>query len=258
MPTMNEVNVEGVRVQTYGAPSDRPPLLFVHGGTQGSWAWERMAPRLAAAGWYAACLNWFGHHGSADLPPEQALARSIPDVATEIGLVAEWLGRPPVLVAHSMGGLASLVYATTHELPALALITPVVPARFGGPALPMPVDPSVMYLLPSDTLHHLFWNAVDEDSSRRYSGLICPESPQAVREAIGWLVDVDTARIGAPTLVFGAEQDMLVPVDLVRGLAAGMGAEYIELPGEGHGVPLNPVFAEVADHIDGWLGKVLG
>ena len=63
-----DLQIDGVRVETYGVPSAAPPLLFVHGGCQGSWAWENMAPRLAGAGWYAVCLNWFGHYGSRVLP----------------------------------------------------------------------------------------------------------------------------------------------------------------------------------------------
>jgi pimeloyl-ACP methyl ester carboxylesterase len=53
-----DLQINGVRVETYGTPSAAAPLLFVHGGCQGSWAWEKMAARLAGAGWYAVCLNW--------------------------------------------------------------------------------------------------------------------------------------------------------------------------------------------------------
>jgi hypothetical protein len=36
--------IKPIRNETYGAPSDSPPLLFVHAGYQGSWAWEKMHP----------------------------------------------------------------------------------------------------------------------------------------------------------------------------------------------------------------------
>jgi pimeloyl-ACP methyl ester carboxylesterase len=112
-----DLQINGVRVETYGTPSAAPPLLFVHGGCQGSWAWEKMAPRLAGAGWYAVCLNWFGHYGSKALPDGDAVSRSLLDVTTEIGLVRDWLGRAPVLVAHSMGGVPSLAYASAPPSP---------------------------------------------------------------------------------------------------------------------------------------------
>jgi pimeloyl-ACP methyl ester carboxylesterase len=87
------LRVSGVRVEAYGTRSERrPPLLYVHGATQGSWAWENMAPWTAARGWYSACLNWFGHNGSDSLPEQEAVRRHLTDVATEIGLVAGDLG----------------------------------------------------------------------------------------------------------------------------------------------------------------------
>ena len=52
-----DLYIKGVRVETHGDPSRSAPLLFVHGGGQGSWAWEKIAPRLAQHGWYAVCLN---------------------------------------------------------------------------------------------------------------------------------------------------------------------------------------------------------
>ena len=78
-----DLYIKGVRVETYGDPSRSAPLLFVHGGGQGSWAWEEIAPRLAQHGWYAVCLNWFDHNGSAPLDQSRALTRSLLDLILE-------------------------------------------------------------------------------------------------------------------------------------------------------------------------------
>jgi pimeloyl-ACP methyl ester carboxylesterase len=43
-----DLQINGVRVETYGTPSVAPPLLFVHGGCQGSWAWEKWRRDLPA------------------------------------------------------------------------------------------------------------------------------------------------------------------------------------------------------------------
>jgi pimeloyl-ACP methyl ester carboxylesterase len=101
-PSYEDVKAEGVRVETYGTLSEYPPLVFV--------------------------------------PPSEAVRRSIADVGREIGIVADWLGREPVLVAHSMGGLASLVYASRNPVRALVLITPVMPKEYAGAEIPLPVD----------------------------------------------------------------------------------------------------------------------
>ena len=249
----DEWTVEGVRVEAYGTASERPPLVLVHGGTQGSWAWENVAPRLAERGWHALCLNWFNHNGSKDLPEQEALTRSIADVSVEISLVVRSLCRTPALVAHSMGGLAALAYASRNEVAALALITPVVPSAHAGEVVPMPIDFDALWLPPLEMVDQLFWDAVDATSAARYASLMTPESPKAVFEATRWSLDLDTSGVTAPALVFGADRDRLVPEELVRSLASSLGARYTRLPDQGHGVPLNPVWESVAAEIDDWL-----
>ena len=69
-----------------------------------------------------------------------------------------------------------------------------------------------------------------------------PESPKAVYEATRWTLDVDTSTITAPAYFFGADCDLLVPEEFVRSLATSLGARYTRLVGQGHGVPLNPVW----------------
>jgi pimeloyl-ACP methyl ester carboxylesterase len=253
------LTIEGVRVETYGTASIRPPLLFVHGGTQGSWAWENMAPRLAEFGWYSVCPNWFGHNGSQTLPEHEALTRSIAAVSKEIGLVCNWLDRAPAIVAHSMGGLAALAYASQEhsEIAALVLISPVVPASHGGAEIPIPVDPSTMFLPPTEMSAQLFWDAVDPKTAERYASMMSPESPRAILEATRWLLDVDTSGISAPAYVFGADRDLLVPEPFAASLAASLGAKYTKLTDQGHGVPLNPIWESVTTQINDWLTTVI-
>lgn len=253
----NDEKIEGVRVERYGTPSDAPSLIFVHGGTQGSWVWEGIAPALAGRGWYSSCLNWFGHNGSDFLAPAEALERSIVDVTREIRVVADRLQGHPILVAHSMGGLAALAYARRHPVRALVLITPVVPAKYAGAEIPLPVDPSSMWIIPSDSLREIFWDSVDDEKSARYQSLVVPESPQAVLEATRWTVDIDVSNITAPTYILGAERDMVVPHEYTESLAAGMGADYELMPEQGHGVILNPIWPSVADRISEWLDKTI-
>jgi pimeloyl-ACP methyl ester carboxylesterase len=248
-----DLQIDGVRVETYGVPSAAPPLLFVHGGCQGSWAWENMAPRLAGAGWYAVCLNWFGHYGSRALPDDDAVSRSLLNVTTEIGLVTDWLGRAPVLVAHSMGGVPSLAYANANPVTALILLAPVLPAGLGVAPIDLAVDPAAMWLPPAHMIDATWWGEVSAHEAQRYRSLICEESPQAVLEATRWLCEIDTRRIDAPALIFGVRADPLVPFNGVHALADAIGATLITLANTGHGIPLNPVWANVTAQIDPWL-----
>jgi pimeloyl-ACP methyl ester carboxylesterase len=248
-----DLQINGVRVEIYGTPSGAPPLLFVHGGCQGSWAWEKMAPRLAGAGWYAACLNWYGHHGSKALSHSDAITRSLLDVTTEIGLVTNWFGRPPVLVAHSMGGVPSLAYASANPVAAMILLAPVLPAGLGVGPIDLAVDPAAMWLPPPHMIDATWWGDVSAQEARRYTSLLSAESPQAVLEATRWLCEINTRHVDAPALIFGVRNDPLVPLHGVQALAQATGATIVTLENTGHGIPLNPVWANVAAQIDSWL-----
>jgi pimeloyl-ACP methyl ester carboxylesterase len=175
-----DLHINGVRVEIYGKPTDSPPLLFIHGGCQGSWAWEKMAPRLAEDGWYAVCLNWYGHNGSSALAESQALTRSLLDVTTEIAVVARSLDRAPILIAHSMGGVPSLAYAAANPVTALVLLAPVLPAGFRADPIDLAVDPASMWMPPPALVKRTWWAEVTDDESQRYASLLVPESPRAV------------------------------------------------------------------------------
>lgn len=247
-----DIDLNGIRVEVYGKPSDLTPLLFVHGGCQGSWTWEKMAPRIAENGWYAVCLNWFGHNGSAPLEVSAALSRSLLDVTSEIAAVCHWLERQPVLVAHSMGCVPSLAHASGHPVAGLVLLAPVLPAGFGAESIELPVDPSVMWMPPPSMINATWWDEVSAEEADRYTSLLSPESPTTVLEGTRWLCEVDTSRIIAPALVFAAGNDLLRP-ESVHALARAIGATFVTLENAGHGIPLNPVWSDVTAQIDVWL-----
>ena len=252
-----DLQINGVRVETYGTPSAAPPLLFVHGGCQGSWAWEKMAPRLAGAGWYAVCLNWFGHHGS---KVRRFGRRRGEPLACQRhhgkGPVTDWLGRAPVVVAHSMGGVPTLAYASANSVTAVILLAPVLPAGLGVGPIDLPVDPAALWLPPPHMIDATWWGEVSAQEGERPS-LLSAESPQAVLEATRWLCEIDTRHVDAPALIFAVRADPLVPLKSIHVLAEVIGATVVTLENTGHGVPLNPVWANVTAQIDPWLGDDL-
>jgi pimeloyl-ACP methyl ester carboxylesterase len=215
---------------------------------------------FAGHGWNSTALDWLTHGGSDQLEGQERLRRGITEVGREIDIACGTLENPPIVIAHSMGGLASLAYAaaTTRELAALVLLTPVVPRAFGGAPIDIPVDFDTPWgPPPPDLARQLFYSGADDATASAYYQRLVPESPQAVWEATRWTVELELSPLRMPTLVVAAEADLLVPAEYVLAMAEGIGAESILLPGVGHGVTLDPGWPRLAAQIESWLTRVV-
>jgi pimeloyl-ACP methyl ester carboxylesterase len=90
----------------YGTGGDAPPILLLHGGGQTRHSWDAAAQRLVDAGHEAWAVDMRGHGESGwaldgDYSP-RAMAEDIVDICDHVG-------RRPVVVGASMGGMAALV-----------------------------------------------------------------------------------------------------------------------------------------------------
>ncbi|PZG14317.1 alpha/beta hydrolase [Nonomuraea aridisoli] len=235
---------------------------MVHGGCHGAWQWEHLQTWFAERGWDSIAIDWLSHGDSARLEHGEWLCRDITAVQHEIEIActaAAELGQgAPIVMGHSMGGLATLAYAasTARELAGIVLLTPVVPEKFGGAAIELEVDADAPWgPPPPEVARQLFYSGVDEATAAACYERLQPESPAAVWQATRWTAEVDISAVRAPALVVAAEADLLVPADYVLSLADGLGAEQILLPGVGHGVTLDPGWPQLAERIETWLSK---
>ena len=249
--------VQVTRYYLYGRTSTAPPVIMVHGGAHGAWAFDRYILLLLEYGHDVYTLNWLNHGGSMALPQDQWITRGIAEVAhREIRTVALSLPRTPILIGHSMGGLAALVYAANYPVHRLVLLAPVVPASIGAAVIPLAIDLTQPFpVFPYSTAKQLFFPTLTEAEAQGYYARLQPESPRAVWEATRWTVQVNLAAITAPTLVVSAGIDLLVPASVVSQLATAMGAELHHYSTLGHSDLLlaNPGAYTVADHIGTWL-----
>ncbi len=103
----------------WGDPT-HPCVLFQHGGGQTRHAWKGAAEALAQRGWHTVSLDLRGH-GESDW--SEAGAYELDRYARDTVCVARALGRPPVLVGASLGGLSGLLAsAATESCPLAALV----------------------------------------------------------------------------------------------------------------------------------------
>lgn len=77
-------------------------FLLIHGSWHGAWCWERLVPRLAARGHRVLAVDLPGH-GADRTPPHRV---TLGGYARRVREAATGLEERPVLVGHSMGGLA--------------------------------------------------------------------------------------------------------------------------------------------------------
>jgi pimeloyl-ACP methyl ester carboxylesterase len=115
--------------------TSRPPLVLLHGFATGCGHWRRNAATLASAGWsvYGLDLLGFGSSSQPSLRLDNRLwARQVHSFLNEV------VGKPAVLVGHSLGGLVALSCSVFFPGSVIALI-----------AAPLP-DPSLLTLSPGD------------------------------------------------------------------------------------------------------------
>jgi pimeloyl-ACP methyl ester carboxylesterase len=86
-------------------------FVLVHGSWHGGWCWERIVPRLEAAGHRAVAVDLPGHGANALPVNEVSLERYV----AHLGAVLAAEREPVVLVGHSMGGLT--ISATAERVP---------------------------------------------------------------------------------------------------------------------------------------------
>jgi pimeloyl-ACP methyl ester carboxylesterase len=249
--------IGGVRVESTFPPAGgkrADPVIFVHGGCHGSWVFQNYLHFFAESGWECHALNWFNHNGSRSLPPERFIMRGITDIKEEIALVASTLSAPPIVIAHSMGGMAAQKFAEENELRALVLLAPVVSIEAEVDSIDLAIEHGQAWSVPPfDVAQRLFFYGLEGEQVKHFYSLLCSESPTCVYEATRFTISVNYQSINCPIFALGGEHDLLIPPGYVRALAHLSGADFQIVLGRGHNLLLEPKWKETAGMIRDWL-----
>jgi pimeloyl-ACP methyl ester carboxylesterase len=279
----------GDRTEASGGPSERPaptkaPAVLVH-GLGGSYVnWVALGPLLAKnRRVFALDLPGFGRS-----EPLGRSARVRSNAAVLAAFVERVAGAPPLIIGNSMGGMLSIIYASTHETTGVALIDPVLPRVAGQPLDREVAAAFVAYGIPgigTRLLARARARTTPEETVRQIMEVVCadpsavpPDLLAASAELIGArsatpgidraylqaarsLLGVGArarsyratmAAIKAPVLLVHGARDRLVPVQAARVAAKAFPDwTYLELPDAGH-VPHMEAAAEVAASIGAW------
>lgn len=113
--------------------SGRPSLLFVHGSYHGAWCWaEKWQPYFAERGFTTVSVS-LRAQGKSERAPGMKYAGTLQTHADDLESVVRGFEAPPVMVAHSFGGLVAELYASQPRSPlaGIALLSSVPPTGNG-------------------------------------------------------------------------------------------------------------------------------
>lgn len=229
-------------------PTDKPPILFVHGAWHGAWCWEPFfLDWFAARGHVAAAVDLTGHGARGGNPRGATLGTYVRDVAE----AARSMPSQPVVVGHSMGGAVVQHYLEGFGAPAGVLLatSPThgawqaalrvarrAPGAFARANAELRLGPIVE---DRDVARWLFFR--DDDDRPEVEGWLDRLGDESYGAFLGLLVDLPRPdRVATPLLVVAAEADRVFSVAEQAATAAAHDAELVEVPGAAHDVMLDP------------------
>ena len=237
-------------VEEHGAGK---PLLLHEGLGQAMWAWRYQVPRLAER-WRTIVFDTRGT-GRSRAP---AAGASISDLAEDATAVLDAAAAERThVVGLSMGGYVALTLALTHPERVRSLVLAGTgaggPGRVPRPAHVRDAFTEALGLPPEEfgrrTMPFTFAPGWCERNPERFEEILAArlerptpyETIEAHAEACyGYYAEGrPVERIDLPALVVHGDRDVIVPVENGRALAARLpNAEYVELAGRGHNLPL--------------------
>lgn len=236
------------------------PVIFVHGAFCGGWVWDgNFADFFREAGYEVQALTFPSHQAGLLARNRLGLETAIRMLTTAIKAAP----RPPVLIAHSLGGLIALEAAKREPIAAAALLSPVPPDGVLRSMIMLgrrsPVGALKMLALAIDGRVNRYASApvgIYSDTSdpaavALFSNQLRGESLLALSQAI--FRKHDPSDIRAPLHFFGAEGDYIIPATEVKRVADLHQAPCKIYPGMSHTLQQEREWRLIAVDIQQWL-----
>jgi non-heme chloroperoxidase len=262
--------------------SGRTPVVFIHGLWLLASSWEPWATAFGEAGYAPVCPGWPDDPETVEEAredPRVLAGKGVGQVADYCATVIDRLGRKPVIVGHSFGGLLAqilagrgLATATVAVDPApFRGVLPLPPAalRTTFPVLANPLNRGRAVTLTFEQFRYSWANAVSEDEARALHQrfhVAAPGKPlfQAAVANLnpGTELRVDTRNPDrGPLLIFTGTPDHAVPPAMSRAAYKKQRrnpgvTEHIELPDRGHSLTIDAGWRDVCDKSLEFVGRV--
>lgn len=245
--------------------SPSPVVIMAHGAFCGGWVFEDFRKPFEAAGLRVLAPDLPGH-GAGESPG----GLSIRDYARFLADLCAAQDQPPLLIGHSMGGLAAQMAAEKAEVAGLILLAPSSP--WGEPVQTMEEGVSALGLLAMGA----YWlgsvhpdrgltasyslDRVPAADQARLCRAMTAESGRALFEVLNWWLDpAMTTQVGnlkgTASLTLVGDRDRINPAVTVERTARRLGGDYRRLEGMSHWLPGEPGWEDVAQACLDWVAQ---
>jgi len=244
--------------------SGRPPVLLVPGSFSGAWIWRgNFLEYFHQAGYEVAAMS-FGGHGQRGW---NLWRRGLKAYERDLEAAIAQMRAPPIVIAHSLGGLIAQRVAYRRPLAALGLLSPIPLHGVADSALglakksPMSVlklgavtlEPRLARLV--DAPLGIYSSRIGKEARMAVTRRLQAESPLALGQSLFPRV-IKKEPPNCPLKYWGAEGDHIIPATEVRRAARDMRAESQIFPGMSHNMQCEPDWRDVADDILTWIGSL--
>lgn len=245
--------------------SPHPPILFIHGAYVGAWCWEEFfLDFFVANNFDCYALSLRGHGKSEGFG--SMLWTGLDDYLDDIIHIIEKLEEPPIIVAHSMGGMVAQKYLEQFSCHRAVLMATVPYDGLAMPAFSLAlrnpfhfcsflttrhIGPNM--LTPCVAQNALFHKKMTPKKAQQYLSRMQSVSVQALHDMTWLKLPRKFNPHNTPMLVLAAEKDALFSVESQRKTAEVHGAEFDLMPDMAHAMMLDPEWRSAANRILHWL-----
>jgi pimeloyl-ACP methyl ester carboxylesterase len=249
-------------------------IVFIHGMFMTSLCWEKWIPFFRTAGYACTAPNWPGRDEPPDVlrkkhPDPQLGKLTLPDVVDFHARMIANMPEMPVLIGHSMGGLAAQLLLQRGMAAACVAIDSAPPAgvfttrwsflKANWPMINPLVAKTTPHLMTFAQFQYAFVNNMPLPRQlAAYDRYVVPESRQVPQSSLGEAGRIDFTRPHAPLLLTAGGEDHIIPASLNKTNFAKYSDKasvtaFKEFPGRAHFVIGQDGWEEVAGYIRTWL-----
>jgi pimeloyl-ACP methyl ester carboxylesterase len=254
-------------------------IVFIHGMYMNPLCWEHWIPWFEKKGYRCLAPAWPGRDADpkklrAAHPDSSLAALTLDKVLDHLEGVIRKTGEKPVLIGHSMGGLAAQILLSRGIASAAAAIDTAPPQgvisfkwsflKSNWPHITPFKRQDVPVVMTSKRFGYTFVHTLSpQKQAEVFERYVVPESRRVPRQSLMRTARVDFAAPHAPLLLIAGAEDRIVPSSLNRKnfkryRDTTSVTSFKEFPGRTHYIIGQENWQEVAEHIAGWLAQSLG